>query len=125
MITIEVKSPSEVMRKIHEFAQSFPTVTAKKVNEEFGVVGGESQEEAPVKTGQMRASLLVEPAQVSDGRISITLGYHKNYSIYVHENLEAYHKVGKAKFLEDPLMRHLQTLPQELVDAVEQSLEAR
>jgi hypothetical protein len=124
VITIEVKSPSELMRHIRAFALNYPSIVARKCDEEFGQIGGEAQEETPVKTGQLRGSLLVEPAQVADGMISITLGFHKNYAIYVHENLEAYHKVGKAKFLEDPLMRHLQTFPKELVDAVEQSLEA-
>lgn len=30
------------------------------------------------------------------------VSYTQAYGIYVHENLEAYHKVGQAKFLEQP-----------------------
>lgn len=33
---------------------------------------------------------------------SVTVGYTQAYAIYVHENLEAYHKVGQAKYLEQP-----------------------
>lgn len=33
---------------------------------------------------------------------SVTVGYTQAYAIYVHENLEAYHPVGQAKFLEQP-----------------------
>lgn len=34
--------------------------------------------------------------------VSVIVGYTQSYAIYVHENLEAYHKVGQAKFLEQP-----------------------
>lgn len=32
----------------------------------------------------------------------MTVGFSAQYAIYVHENLKARHKVGKAKFLEEP-----------------------
>lgn len=31
-----------------------------------------------------------------------TVGYTQAYAIYVHENLESFHPVGQAKFLEQP-----------------------
>lgn len=31
-----------------------------------------------------------------------TVGYTQAYAVFVHENLEAQHKVGQAKFLEQP-----------------------
>lgn len=33
---------------------------------------------------------------------SVVVGYTQAYAIYVHENLEAFHPVGQAKFLEQP-----------------------
>ncbi len=33
---------------------------------------------------------------------SVLVGYTQQYAIYVHENLEAFHPVGQAKFLEYP-----------------------
>lgn len=33
---------------------------------------------------------------------SVTVGYTQSYAMYVHENLEAIHLVGQAKFLEQP-----------------------
>lgn len=38
----------------------------------------------------------------SYGSVSVAVGFQTNYAIYVHENLEAYHPVGMAKFLEEP-----------------------
>lgn len=34
-------------------------------------------------------------------RSNVQIGYDAYYAIYVHEDLQAYHPVGKAKFLED------------------------
>ncbi len=45
---------------------------------------------------------------------TIVVGFTQNYAIYVHENLHAFHRFGKAKYLEDPA-RELAT---ELADIV-------
>jgi len=37
------------------------------------------------------------------GNPSVIVGYTANYAVYVHENLNVAHKVGQAKFLEQPL----------------------
>lgn len=37
-----------------------------------------------------------------DADVSVLVGFVASYAIFVHENLEAYHKVGQAKFLEQP-----------------------
>lgn len=44
-------------------------------------------------------------AKQEDG-VSVVVGYTQAYGIYVHENREAYHKVGRAGFLLD-VMREL------------------
>jgi hypothetical protein len=33
---------------------------------------------------------------------SVSVGYTQHYAIHVHENLEAFHPVGQAKYLEEP-----------------------
>ena len=35
-------------------------------------------------------------------KVDVAVGYTANYSLSVHENLEAYHSNGQAKFLEQP-----------------------
>jgi hypothetical protein len=37
-----------------------------------------------------------------EDRVRGTVGYAAPYSVYVHENLAAYHETGQAKFLEQP-----------------------
>jgi hypothetical protein len=39
------------------------------------------------------------------GQARIVVGYSAPYAIYVHENLNAYHPIGQAKFLEGPARR--------------------
>ena len=42
-------------------------------------------------------------ARAAAGRsVSVSVGYTAAYALYVHENLEARHPVGQAKFLEQP-----------------------
>jgi hypothetical protein len=37
-----------------------------------------------------------------DTKASVAVSFHTDYAIFVHENLEAFHPVGQAKFLEQP-----------------------
>lgn len=61
----------------------------------------------PVDTGALRSSGRVQaPVLESPTRASVTLGFGgpaKVYAIYVHEDLNARHRVGQAKFLEQPV----------------------
>ena len=45
-----------------------------------------------------------------EGTPSVVVGYTQNYAIYVHENKEAHHEVGEAKYLEKPARTHQQEL---------------
>jgi len=46
----------------------------------------------------------------TETQISILMGFTMSYAIYVHENLQAHHTVGQAKFLEQPLMAMIDDL---------------
>jgi hypothetical protein len=39
---------------------------------------------------------------LKDTNVQVTVGYTQSYAIFVHENLNAHHEVGQAKFLEQP-----------------------
>lgn len=56
----------------------------------------------PVDTGFLRQSGHVQLPFIQGDRVTVTLGYAAEYAIYVHENLNARHKVGTAKYLEIP-----------------------
>ena len=82
----------------------------------------------PVDTGTLRASgYVTEPKREGD-QVTIEIGFggpaakinpvsgesSDSYAIFVHENLEAHHPVGQAKFLEQPLNQALQGMPERL-----------
>lgn len=45
---------------------------------------------------------LRDRAAKANREASVIVGYTQSYAVYVHEDLEVYHKVGQAKFLEQP-----------------------
>jgi len=40
----------------------------------------------------------------------VIVGYEQPYAVFVHENLEAHHPVGQAKYLEQPMRQHRREL---------------
>lgn len=60
------------------------------------------------------------------GNPSVTVGFTQQYALYVHENLEAHHDVGQAKFLEQPAREMARDLAGIVADVVNNggSLEA-
>lgn len=49
--------------------------------------------------------------------VSVSVGYTQHYAIYVHENMEVTHKVGQAKYLEQPARELAQQISQTVIQA--------
>jgi hypothetical protein len=84
--------PIEVSRALYEEAQIEMTEAKRRTPWEFGVLKGSGIVRKPVVNGR---------------EISVQLefgGPAEAYAIYVHENLEALHPHGQAKFLESTLL---------------------
>jgi hypothetical protein len=61
-----------------------------------------AKERTPVEFGTLRDSGLVDPPTSGFGYVKVELGFGgaaSAYAIYVHEDLDAHHDVGQAKFL--------------------------
>lgn len=63
---------------------------------------GRAIELCPIDTGYLRKS-----GTIIQSNNSVIIGFYAPYAIYVHESLEAYHKVGQAKFLENAVQQIL------------------
>ena len=76
----------------------------------------ESLKQVPYDTGALASSAYYEITRAPDYGFKAILGYGRygevnpktgvpvmDYAVVVHEDLEAIHPVGKAKFLEDPI----------------------
>lgn len=58
------------------------------------------------KLQQVVAALQARAAKAMKASdVSVVVGFTAAYAVYVHENLDAHHPVGQAKFLEEPVRR--------------------
>jgi hypothetical protein len=101
-----MRGAHEMIEKLRQIAAKFPDRVAAALYQEAQIEMTEAKRRTPVDTGTLRASGQVAQPARSGRNISVTLsfgGAAADYAIYVHENLEAHHRVGQAKFLESTL----------------------
>lgn len=103
----QLKADLERLKSQHQYA------IASGLFQEMSEIMSESHDECPVKFGRLKATGQVEEPIIMSGRTSCRMGYSTKYAIYVHEILENYHAPPtKAKFLEDPVNRNIDKVPQ-------------
>ena len=91
------------LTKIEAFT---PNAFAQALFQEAQIEATECKKLCPVDTGNLRASIHVEGPERSGRRIwcyVVAGGIAETYALIVHEDLFAIHKVGQAKFIEQPL----------------------
>lgn len=81
-----------------------------------------AQDLTPVDTGALRSSAFTE-ADRQGKNLSVVVGFEEEYAIYVHENLEAHHDVGQAKFLEQPLRENADKYVEYIRDKVQELID--
>lgn len=92
---------------LSKIARNAPGDLAKALFEEAHIERAESMRRTPVEFGPLRASHEVLEPKINGRDISVSIvvgGPSAPYAWYVHENLEAFHKVGQAKFLESTIL---------------------
>ena len=105
---IEVLGVGELSATLLRIAISTPQQVGRALYQEALLVQGDSMEHTPVDTGALRASHETERPVFSGADVSVTIkvgGPAAGYAVEVHEDLEAHHEVGEAKFLESALNR--------------------
>jgi hypothetical protein len=110
-LTITYSGLKEAMQGLSAMAEKMPEAIGQAIYEEAETIMTEAKELTPVDTGALRASGHVEKPEISCSTVTVELGFggqagggkEIGYAFYVHENLEAHHTVGQAKFLETPL----------------------
>lgn len=97
----------KVRARLERLAKRFPDEAARALYQEAEVEMTEAKRRTPVDTGALRGSGHVERPDVGLSNISVALqfgGPAAPYALKVHEDLDAFHRVGQAKFLESTLM---------------------
>src|SRR5262245_33217134 len=95
-----------MQRKIQNIARKFPRQAGNALFEEMDEVERpESMERTPVLTGDLRDSHVTYGPVIRKNVIwvEIRVGENLDYAVKVHEDLEAHHPHGQAKFLESTL----------------------
>lgn len=104
-----------IRRKIASLQRELPNEVGRAIRVEAEIEATECKRRTPVDTGALRSTIHVEgPTTEAGGSISCAIvagGPAADYAIHVHENLEAHHPVGQAKFIEEPLRESAPFLP--------------
>ncbi len=116
------KGTELVQRNLHQILGALPAEAGRALYEEAEIEMAEMKALTPVDTGALRASGHVNPPEIDGQDITVTLGFggpSADYAIYVHEDLEAFHPVGQAKFMEAPLTQSAPYLYQRVAKRID------
>jgi len=102
MARSDLTGEAEVLRNLNREIRKIKGRTVKGTLKAGLLIKRRSQDEVPVDTSNLKDGAYVETISQTP-EIIVEVGYVAFYAVYVHERLELRHKVGKAKFLEDPL----------------------
>lgn len=95
------KVKNTATRSLQKLARKYPVAFGKALGIEARGVLADSQAEVPIDTGELLESgVIVE--NLDPPSPNVRIGYGAEHALIVHENLDASHPVGKAKFLQDP-----------------------
>lgn len=109
---------TDMQRKLRAFGRKYPNEVGRALYIETEIEATEVKKRTPVWNpdnpvpkghvpGSLRASVHVVGPVQAGGRIYTLIvagGTAAPYALYVHEDLEAFHKTGQAKYIESVLL---------------------
>lgn len=116
-----LKGADKLAARLDRAAKNMPNEWARALYEEAVVETNESKRRTPVDTGAARASHVTRKPVISGRQISVQIevgGASLDYVIPLHENLEAEHETGQAKFLESTILESAPYMPQRVTARV-------
>jgi hypothetical protein len=116
--SFEIRGTKQVNRNLQEYADRFPEAAAVALFDQMHeIVEPDVYESTPEKSGDLRGTIQTE-SSVQNGKIVscsiVAGGDNAPYAWIVHEDLDAFHPVGSAKYIERPLNRASRSFGQEL-----------
>ena len=104
---VTVKGVNEMKRTLQRMSLTIPHVVGAALYQEALIEQKESMRRTPVDTTALRGSHHTTLPEIKlGGSISVQIevgGSAAGYAVIVHEDLDAFHKVGQAKFLESTI----------------------
>lgn len=139
MFSVEFDGLDKLIRQLGAYTRSVQKAVHAAIYQEGEELMSDSKPLVPVDEGNLRSSGFVTfPQEDVDGDVFVDVGFggpagsgnhggetnleDVGYAVYVHENLEARHTVGQAKYLEQPLNRRKQGYGARLAKKIRQNL---
>jgi len=94
----------------------------QKLLEDVNIIKDLSVNLTPIDTGKLRKSAYVRKNKDDRTTIVYDVGYSADYALYVHENLNANHPIGQAKFLQTASRKHRQQMKKNIINAMNQGI---
>ncbi len=102
-----LKGDDKLVENLLNLAARVPQEVKRALFEEALIETKEAMQRTPVDTGALRASFVTHKPEISGNDVSVQIsvgGPAAPYALIVHEDLEAFHPVGQAKYLESTLL---------------------
>jgi hypothetical protein len=122
---VTVEGLPKLKEALERVGKNSVKIMASELHKEAEALMTEAKQETPVDTGALRASGHVKVPQTDNDSAVVVCGFGgpaAGYAVIVHENLEANHPTGKAKFLEDPFNRRLRGFAERIGDGMKARL---
>lgn len=122
----EITGSDELVAKLSELGDRGRAAGGRALFEAGNEIMNMSLEEVPVDKGILRSSGFVDRPETTASGVEVQLGYGgaaNDYALVQHERLDFRHRVGKAKYLEDPANAWASKAEQSLGDALRRELD--
>lgn len=128
-VRITVKGTEQITKILDSLGERAIQALEQSLHEVGEELMTRSKMLVPVDTSALRASGVAQPVERQGDVLVETLSYggtagatvagkYVGYAIYVHENMQAHHVNGQAKFLEQPVMEAVNDLPELLAEGL-------
>lgn len=110
-----------VIDRLRNISKNLPKLVGAALYTEASVEAKEAKRRTPVDRGTLRGTIHVTPPVLGTNIYVMIVagGPSAPYAVYVHEDLDAFHKVGQAKFLESVILESRPFMAQRIARRLE------
>ena len=104
-----IKGLAQYKKRASDLDRSWSKHASQQLQAGANQVLQDSNSQVPVDTGNLRQSGKVVMEE-TPRKITAEIEYTEDYAVFVHENLEARHTNGNAKFLQNAIVKNRRNL---------------
>jgi hypothetical protein len=122
---VDIKGMDKLDDALAELSKQATGHMAEALREEAEIEMTEAKKRTPVEWGTLRGSGRVEGPEYKGKDVEVKLQFGSAaapYALYVHEDLDAFHKVGRSKFLESTLVESIPHLAKRIAARIAMKL---